>query len=205
MIGKTKLPQKFRSTRYLLEKSSVVWSTRARSLFLVPYLRQLRLIRLPCNHQLCLLPGISRQQTMFLSDLRFLVQWFDGSINLWLQHCAVSGLIKRMLSYRACFSLRSNQRFCFVPTVRTVQEVLYRTFFFGLFLLLQVSRLVIASILLSHRLLSRESGLYKVACERHVLYVYLTSDVTLFVRNSSRHVYNDCSMKKQPISTAVVF
>ena len=27
---------------------------------------------------------------------------------------------------------------------------------------------------------------------------------TLFVRNSSRHVYDDCSMKKQPISTAVV-
>ena len=26
----------------------------------------------------------------------------------------------------------------------------------------------------------------------------------LFVRNSSRHVYNDRSMKKQPISTAVV-
>ena len=28
---------------------------------------------------------------------------------------------------------------------------------------------------------------------------------TLFVRNSSRHVYDDCSMRKQPISTAVVF
>ena len=27
----------------------------------------------------------------------------------------------------------------------------------------------------------------------------------LFARNSSRHVFNDCSMKKQPISTAVVF
>ena len=26
----------------------------------------------------------------------------------------------------------------------------------------------------------------------------------IFVRNSSRHVYDDCSMKKQPISTAVV-
>ena len=26
----------------------------------------------------------------------------------------------------------------------------------------------------------------------------------LFVRESSRHVYDDCSMKKQPISTAVV-
>ena len=28
--------------------------------------------------------------------------------------------------------------------------------------------------------------------------------LTLFVRNSSRHEYNDCSMKKQPISAAVV-
>ena len=27
---------------------------------------------------------------------------------------------------------------------------------------------------------------------------------TLFVRNSSRHVYDDCSMKKQSISAAVV-
>ena len=27
---------------------------------------------------------------------------------------------------------------------------------------------------------------------------------TLFARNSSRHVYDDCSMRKQPISTAVV-
>ena len=42
-----KLSQKFRSTRYPLEKWSVVWSTRARSLFLVPYLRQFRFIRLP--------------------------------------------------------------------------------------------------------------------------------------------------------------
>ena len=42
-------PQKYRSTRYPLEKWSVVWSTRARSLFLVPYLRQFRFIRLPAN------------------------------------------------------------------------------------------------------------------------------------------------------------
>ena len=28
--------------------------------------------------------------------------------------------------------------------------------------------------------------------------------LTLFVRNSSYHVYDDCSMKQQPISTAVV-
>ena len=27
---------------------------------------------------------------------------------------------------------------------------------------------------------------------------------TLFIRNSSRHEYDDCSMKKQPISAAVV-
>ena len=30
-----------------------------------------------------LLPGISRQQTIFLSDLRFFVQWFNGSIVPW--------------------------------------------------------------------------------------------------------------------------
>ena len=29
-------------------------------------------------------------------------------------------------------------------------------------------------------------------------------DSTLFVRNTSRHVYDDCSRKKQPISAAVV-
>ena len=38
-----------------------------------------------------------------------------------------------------------------------------------------------------------------------MLYVYKqVLGFTLFVRNSSRHVYDDCSMKKQPISTAVV-
>ena len=52
-----------------------------------------------------LLPGISRQQTIFLNDLRC-------SINLWLQRCAVSGLLKKVLSCRACFSLSSNQPFC---------------------------------------------------------------------------------------------
>ena len=70
-----------------------------------------------------LLPGISWQQTIFLIHLRFLVQRFDGSMvpwfhgsmvpwfdgHLWLQRCAVSGL----LSCRGCFSLRSNPPFCF--------------------------------------------------------------------------------------------
>ena len=38
-----------------------------------------------------------------------------------------------------------------------------------------------------------------------MLYVYKqVLAFTLFVRNSSRHVYDDCSMKKQPISAAVV-
>ena len=55
-----------------------------------------------------LLPGISRPQTIFLSDLRSLVQWFHGSINLWLRRCAVSGLLKQVLSCRACF-LRTKQ------------------------------------------------------------------------------------------------
>ena len=30
-----------------------------------------------------LLPGISRQQTIFLSDLRFFVQWFNCSMVQW--------------------------------------------------------------------------------------------------------------------------
>ena len=34
--------------------------------------------------------------------------------------------------------------------------------------------------------------------------IYFGFVFTFFVRNSSRHVYNDCSIKKQPISTAVV-
>ena len=33
-------------------------------------------------HAILLLPVISRQQTVFLSDLRFFFQWGDGSINL---------------------------------------------------------------------------------------------------------------------------
>ena len=38
-----------------------------------------------------------------------------------------------------------------------------------------------------------------------MLYVYKqVLAFTLSVRNSSRHVYDDCSMKTQPISAAVV-
>ena len=46
--------------------------------------------------------------------IRSMVQWFNGSIvpwfhgHLWLQRCAVSGLLKQVLSCRACFSPRSN-------------------------------------------------------------------------------------------------
>ena len=35
---------------------------------------------LQMNGQCSLLPGISRQQTIFLNDLRFFVQWFHGSM-----------------------------------------------------------------------------------------------------------------------------
>ena len=61
-----------------------------------------------------LLPGISRQQTIFFSDLRFFVPWFHGSIvNLWMQRFVVSGFLKQVLSCHACLSLRSNPPFCF--------------------------------------------------------------------------------------------
>ena len=60
-------------------------------------------------HAILLLPVISRQQTVFLSDLRFFFQWGDGSINLWLRRCAVSGMFNRVFSCRAYFSLRRNR------------------------------------------------------------------------------------------------
>ena len=41
---------------------------------------------------------------------------FDGSINLWLQRCAVSGLLKQLLSCRAYSSLRSNPPYCLALT-----------------------------------------------------------------------------------------
>ena len=56
-----------------------------------------------------LLRGISRQQTIFLSDMRFLVQWFD------VQSICDCSLFKQVRSCRACASLRSNPPFCFVP------------------------------------------------------------------------------------------
>ena len=56
-----------------------------------------------------LLPGISRQQTIFLSDLRFLVQWFDGSINLWLRRCAVC--LSKCLAAAPVFLLEATRHF----------------------------------------------------------------------------------------------
>ena len=37
--------------------------------------------------------------------------WFDGSINLQLQRCAASGLLKQVLSCRACFSFGATRHF----------------------------------------------------------------------------------------------
>ena len=82
---------------------------------------------------------------------------------------------------------------------------MYGTFFRFFFML--GFKISYSEYFLSHRLLSRESGLWVV------IGVYCTSTwpvnkqvwaFTLFVRNSSRHIHDDCSMKKQPISTAVV-
>ena len=117
-----------------------------------------------------LLTGISRQQTIFLIHLIFgsMVGWLDGSTvpwfdrHLWLQRCAVSGL----LSCRACFSLRSNPPFCFALKIcaEIVVHRMFVVFLNGLngknssrsivrnicsiYIFIQVSRLVIASILL---------------------------------------------------------
>ena len=90
-----------------------------------------------------------------------MVRWFDG--HLWLQRCAVSGL----LSCRACFSLRSNLLSCKISAeivvYRMLAVVLYglngnnssrrivRNIFCKFIFFIQVSRLDIASVLLSHR------------------------------------------------------
>ena len=78
-----------------------------------------------------LLPGISQQHTTFLSDLRFFVQWFHGSIsiNLWLQRCAVSGLLKQALSCRAFFSLRSKPPFLVWLSCKICLEIVVHQIF----------------------------------------------------------------------------
>ena len=127
---------------------------------------------------LLFLPSISRQQTIFLRDLRFLVQWFDVQ-SIWdcgaLQSavCLGEGLAAAsvfllgatrhfdLFSCKICAEIAVHQMFAVSLNGLNVKYCTEQ-FFFGLFVLFSVSRLVIASILLSHRLLSRESGLYKV-------------------------------------------
>ena len=52
--------------------------------------------------------------TIFLSDLRFLVQWFDNSMVQSVTAALCSQRFKQELSCRAALSLRSNPPFCFV-------------------------------------------------------------------------------------------
>ena len=128
-----------------------------------------------------LLPGISRQQTIFMSDLRFFVQWFDCSIVQSFCDCSTvqsAVCLSKCLAAAPVFLLGATRHFVLLSCKICAEIVVYRmlaVFINGLngknssrsivrnicsiYIFIQVSRLVIASILLSHRLLSRESGL----------------------------------------------
>ena len=61
-----------------------------------------------------LLPGISRQQTIFLSDLRFLVRWFDGSMVWWFNGSMVQSArwpISKCLAAAPVFLFRAIRHF----------------------------------------------------------------------------------------------
>ena len=114
--------------------------------------------------------------------------WFNGSMVqsiCELQHCAVSGLFKQVLSCRACFSLSSNPHFvlfsckiCAEIVVHGMfalflngQEVLYGTFFSFLFFKISYSEYSFVT-----QIVISGTRIVNYMSERHVLYVYLTCE-----------------------------
>ena len=68
----------------------------------------------PFKADCCRASAGSKPYSWAIWDFSSMVPWFHGSVvHLRLQRCAVSGLLKQVLGYRACFSLRSNPPFCF--------------------------------------------------------------------------------------------
>ena len=118
----------------------------------------------------------SRPYSWAIWDFSFngsMVQWF----NLWLQRCAGSGLFKQVLSYhfglfscefKICAEIVVHRMFpVFLNGLMGKNRGIVRNTFSVFIIIILVSRLVIASILLSHRLLSwnQDCKLYKwMAC-----------------------------------------
>ena len=95
--------------------------------------------------------------TIFLIHLRYLVQWFNGSMVPWFHGsmviCDCSAVQSAVrLAAAPVFLLGATRHFLLLSYKICA---LYGTFLRFFFFIIQVARLVIASILLSHRLLSR--------------------------------------------------
>ena len=154
------------------------------------------------NGQCLLLPGISRQQTIFLSDLRFLVQWFHGSMVQSICDCSAvqsAVCLRKCLAAAPVFLLGSNPPFPIVLLSCEIcaEIVVYRMFAVFLNSLngKNSSRSIVRNIFLVYFFYSRFqhelqrvflafatqiviSGMRIVSyiSERHVLYIYLTCE-----------------------------
>ena len=76
-----------------------------------------------------LLPGISRQQTIFLSDLRFLVQWFRGSMVQSICDCSAvqsAVCLRKCLAAAPVFLLVATRHFVWLSCKICAEIVIYR-------------------------------------------------------------------------------
>ena len=75
--------------------------------------------------------GISRQQTILLSDLRFFVQWFHGSMVQSICDCSAmqsAVCLSKCLAAAPVFLLGATRHFVLLPCKICAEIVVYRTF-----------------------------------------------------------------------------
>ena len=78
-----------------------------------------------------LLPGICRQQTIFLSDLRFFVQWFHGSMVQSICDCSAvqsAVCLSKCLAAAPVFLLGATRHFVLFSCKICAEIVVYRMF-----------------------------------------------------------------------------
>ena len=83
------------------------------------------------NGQCLLLPGISRQQAIFLNDLRFFVQWFHGSMVQSICDCSAvqsAVCLSKCLAAAPVFLLGATRHFVLLPCKICAEIVVYRMF-----------------------------------------------------------------------------
>ena len=124
-------------------------------------------VNLVLIHLSFLLPGISRQQTIFLSDLRFLVRWFHGSISKCLAAApvflfrATRHFVLFSCEFKICAEVVVHRMFAvFLNSLngKNSSRTIVRDIFSFFFLMLGF-KISYSEYFLSHRLLSRKSGL----------------------------------------------